>query len=141
MRGVFAAGAGVLTALALSIGCGGGGGGGNGGGNPSGPSNPPAPSGATITIVGSAGAQAFNPNPAGMPSARSVTWRNDDNEVHRIVANDNSFDTGNIAPGATSSAVTLPANGVRYHCTLHPTMVGAVNDTAGTTPPCSGLYC
>lgn len=141
MRGVFAAGAGMVTALALSIGCGGGGGGGTGGGNPSGPSNPPPSSGATITIVGSAGAQAFNPNPAGMPSSRSVTWRNDDNEVHRIVANDNSFDTGNIAPGASSSAVTVPANGARYHCTLHPTMVGAVNDTSGTTPPCSGLYC
>jgi len=64
-----------------------------------------------------------------------------DPDVDRIVANDGSFDTGNLAPGATSTAVTLPASGARYHCTLHPTMVGAVSDSGGTEPPCTGIYC
>jgi plastocyanin len=71
----------------------------------------------------------------------SVAWRNDDNTVHRLVANDGSFDTGTISPGATSAAITIAAAGTNYHCTIHPTMVGAVSGTSGTTPPCSGLYC
>lgn len=141
MRGVCAAGYGVVTALVLSIGCGGGGGGNGGGGNPGGPSGPPPSNAATIEIVASSGAQAFNPNPAGLPASRAVVWRNSDGEIHRIVANDGSFDTGVISPGASSGQITLPAEGARYHCTLHPTMVGAVNDSAGTTPPCTGIYC
>ena len=31
--------------------------------------------------------------------------------VHRIVANDNSFDTGNIGANATSTAITVPSAG------------------------------
>jgi len=142
MRGVFATGCGALCALLISVSCGGG-----GGGNPTGPGGtptpppPPPPDVATIQIVGSAGSQAFNPNPATMTGSRNVVWSNTDSEVHRIVANDNSFDTGVIAPGGSSNAITLPAAGTRYHCTLHTTMVGAVNDSGGTTPPCTGIYC
>ena len=142
MRSVFVTACGALCALSMSVSCGGGGGGSsNGGGNPSGPSNPPPAGAATIQIVAATGAQAFNPNPATMTASRNVVWRNDDGEVHRIVANDGSFDTGNLAPGASSTAVVVPASGARYHCTLHVTMVGAVNDSGGATPPCSGLYC
>ena len=53
--------------------------------------------------------------------------RNGDNATHRIVANDGSFDTGNIAPGETSQAVMPSAAGVSYHCTIHPSMVGAIS--------------
>lgn len=139
MRGVFASVCGALGALAISVSCGGGGS--DNGGNPGGPSGPPASNAATIQIVGSVGSQAFDPNPAGMSASRAFVWRNNDGEVHRIVANDGSFDTGNISPGSTSASVTVPAAGARYHCSLHPTMVGAVNDSGGTTPPCTGIYC
>ncbi|HXE81553.1 MAG TPA: hypothetical protein VNK41_12425 [Vicinamibacterales bacterium] len=91
--------------------------------------------------MGETGPDAFNPNPAPQPSGGRVVWRNDDNVVHRIVANDGSFDTGNLNPGQTSSAISVGSNGTRYHCTLHPTMVGAVNGSSGTPPPCTGLYC
>ena len=56
-----------------------------------------------------------------------VTWTNADGVTHRIVANDGSFDTGNIAPGETSAAMTVATDGARYHCSIHPSMVGAVN--------------
>jgi plastocyanin len=140
MRSVYSVACSALGALIISVSCGGGGGGPDGGGNPGGPTPPPASSN-TIQIVGSAGAQAFNPNPAAMGASRNFVWRNNDSTIHRIVANDGSFDTGNIAPGAASNAITLPATGARYHCSLHPTMVGAVNDSGGQTPPCTGLYC
>jgi plastocyanin len=68
-------------------------------------------------------------------------WNNADTVVHRIVANDGSWDTGNIAPGANSAPMAVSTNGVRYHCSLHPSMVGVVNSTGGDTPPCTGLYC
>jgi plastocyanin len=140
MRSLFATACGALGLL-LSVSCGGGSS--YNGGNPSGPSGspPPASNATTIQIVGSSGSQAFDPNPASASGSRNVVWRNTDGLVHRIVANDGSFDTGNIGPGATSAAVAIPAAGARYHCSLHTSMVGAVTDSGGTAPPCSGLYC
>jgi plastocyanin len=94
----------------------------------------------TITINGSSGTQAFTPNPASF-GGQSVVFRNNDSVTHRVVLNDGSVDTGDIAPGATSRAVTMPAAGTNYHCSLHPGMIGAVSGTAGQTPECTGLYC
>jgi plastocyanin len=72
----------------------------------------------------------------------SVAWHNNDGTTHRIVANDGSFDTGNIAPGATSSAVRPAAAGANYHCSIHPSMTGAIGSQQGTAPPeCTGPYC
>lgn len=63
---------------------------------------------------------------------------NADSITHRVVLNDGTFDTGNIAPGATSRTFTMPTTGVTYHCLLHPTMVGAVtSSTGGAPPPCT----
>ena len=120
------------------------------------PSTPTAPSGSgggtstgggttttaqTITITRENGNQSFSPNPASM-GGQIVVCRNADSIVHRVVLNDNSLDTGNIAPGATSNAVMMPSNGTNYHCSLHPDMVGAVNPASGgPPPPCEGLYC
>ena len=95
----------------------------------------------TITINGQKGAQSFSPNPA-PDGGQMVVFRNSDSTVHHIVLNDGSVDTGNIAPDATSTAVMMPAGGTNYHCTIHPTMVGAVNASGGTAPPpCEGIYC
>lgn len=118
---------------------------GGGSSNPAAPSSPSTPSTPsatnTITIVGQNGAQAFSPNPASF-GGQSVVFKNNDSIVHRVVLNDGSVDTGDIAPGATSRAVTIPAAGTNYHCSLHPGMIGAVNAAAGTpAPPCEGPYC
>jgi plastocyanin len=95
----------------------------------------------TITITGQNGGQSFSPNPA-TAGGQMVVFRNADSVVHRVVLNDASIDTGDIAPGATSRAVMMPGGGIHYHCSLHPAMVGAVNPEAGgAPPPCSGPYC
>jgi plastocyanin len=125
--------------LGFALACAGCGGGGDSSPAPS-PTPTPAPS-ATVSIVGDRGAQSFDPNPVAPGAALTVAWRNADGVVHRIVANDNSFDTGNIAANGTSAAVTVPAAGLNYHCSIHPGMVGAVNGSSGTPPPCSGIYC
>jgi plastocyanin len=87
------------------------------------------------------GAQSFSPNPAAV-GGQQVVFKNADSIVHRVVLNDGSVDTGNLSPGATSAVFTMPAAGTNYHCSIHPTMVGAVNPAAGGTPPmCTGQYC
>jgi plastocyanin len=102
---------------------------------------PPSQTLPTITVVRDAGTQSFSPNPAAV-GGQTIVFRNTDAVVHRIVLNDGSVDTGDIAPGATSRAVLMPAAGTNYHCSLHPTMIGAVNPAAGgAPPPCVGLYC
>ena len=64
---------------------------------PSSPSTPVTPTTATITIVGQNGTQAFSPNPASL-GGRMVVFRNTDSIVHRVVLNDSTVDTGEIAP-------------------------------------------
>src|SRR6266508_930800 len=106
------------------------------------PTNPTPPAGsAQIGIVGERGAQSFSPNPASAAMGQSLTWKNNDGITHRIVANDGSFDTGNIAGGGTSTGVTLRTDGANYHCSIHPDMIGSINASAGTPPPCTGQYC
>ncbi|MEQ1575694.1 MAG: hypothetical protein ABL993_15755 [Vicinamibacterales bacterium] len=129
-----------LVGLA-SVGCGGSSGSsGSGGAGGSSPTSP-SPVTTTININGQNGAQAFSPNPANF-GGQVVVFKNNDNTVHRVILNDGSVDTGDIAPGATSRAVVMPGNGANYHCTIHPGMIGAVAAASGGPPPaCVGDYC
>jgi plastocyanin len=123
-------------ALIVTAGCGGGG----GSSSPTSPTPPPAASGTVIGIAGDRGSQSFTPNPAAGSQGTMVSWRNNDGVTHRIVLNDGTFDTGDIAPGATSAIRPLPTNGANYHCTIHPGMIGAIAGSNGP-PPCTGQYC
>ena len=110
------------------------------GGSPT-PMTPSPPSASTINIVGQNGAQAFSPNPASF-GGQQVVFKNNDSVSHRIVLNDGTVDTGEIAPGATSRAVVMPSSGTNYHCSVHPGMIGGVTAaTGGPPPPCTGSYC
>ncbi len=122
--------------------CGGGGGDSAPVTQPSGvPSGGGAVSATAITILGDHGAVSFSPNPAPTGNT-SLQFRNTDSVIHHIMANDGSFDTGDIAPGQTSKLVTMTTDGTNYHCTIHPGMIGAVSATDGTPPPCrDGVYC
>ena len=127
---VLAAAAAIVAGLGTSS-CGGG---------SSSPSGPSAPNVVTITITRQNGAQSFSPNPV-TAAGQMVVFRNSDSIVHRVQLNDGTLDTGNIAPGATSTAVLMPGAGTHYHCTIHPDMIGAVNSTGGPPPVCEGPYC
>src|SRR5687768_14862044 len=136
MRRLFVQAAASAVAL-CTLSCGGGGGG------PASPAAPSAPSSnaLTITIMRQNGTQSFSPNPASA-GGQTVVFRNADSVVHRVMLNDGSIDTGDLAPGATSRSFQIPATGTNYHCTLHPDMVGAVNGAGGAAPPpCEGPYC
>lgn len=92
--------------------------------DPTGSSAPPAGA-IVINVVGFNGAQSFSPNPASVPAGQLVAWHNVDTIAHRVVLNDGELDSGNIAPGAFSAAMSLVAPGP-YHCSIHPPMVGTI---------------
>lgn len=124
----------LLVGLVAVPGCGGGGG-------SSTPMTPSPTSPTSINIVGQNGTQAFSPNPASF-GGQQVVFKNNDSASHRIVLNDGSVDTGDIAPGATSRVVTMPSSGTNYHCSVHPGMIGSVTAATGAPPPpCTGSYC
>jgi plastocyanin len=61
---------------------------------------------------------------------QQVRWRNNDSLPHTATQSGGGFNTGSIAPGATSAPITLSAAGtVNYFCAFHPSMVGTLNVT------------
>jgi len=116
----------------------------SGTGSPTSPT-PPASDGSVVTInvVAVNGAQSFSPNPASVRSGQMVVWHNVDSITHHVVLNDRSVDTGDLATGASSQPMTIGTGGP-YHCTIHPEMIGSINqDTASSAPPspCQAPYC
>ena len=69
----------------------------------------------------------FVPNTIHATPGQVVTVYNYDQILHHIVADDNSFDTGVMSPGA-SFAVKAGAPGsiISYHCVLHSRMKGKI---------------
>jgi plastocyanin len=138
MRGFVAAG---VTAFVLSfLGCGGSGYSSGSGANPTGPTSSTPAGVVTINVVAINGAQSFSPNPATLPAGQMVVWHNVDTTTHRVVLNDRSVDTGDLAPDASSQPVAIGAAGGQYHCSIHPVMVGSVNQDM-SSPACQGAYC
>jgi plastocyanin len=142
MRRPLMCGSGIALAGALLLwGCGGGSSTGSSGSTPTSPTTPSAQT-RTVNIVGSIGNQAYNPNPVAANSGDTVMFKNNDSSTHHVVLDDGSGDFGVLAPGATSSTVTVKTtNAVKFHCVNHPSMVGAINGaTAPTPPPCPDPY-
>src|SRR5882672_11688823 len=131
----------VAAVVAVSLGMWGCGGYSSGSsGNPNSPTPPSAASVVTVNVVAINGAQSFSPNPATLPAGQMIAWHNIDNVTHRVVLNDGSVDTGNLAPGASSQPMAIAAAG-GYHCSIHPVMVGSINQDTSSQTPCQGAYC
>ena len=88
-----------------------------------------------VDVVAIRGTQSFSPNPATLPAGQMVVWHNVDITTHRVVLNDRSVDTGDLAPGASSRAMAIGAGSGQYHCSIHPEMVGSINQDTATTAP------
>jgi plastocyanin len=116
-------------------------------GNSGNSGNPTAPTSTTsgvvtINVVAVNGAQSFSPNPASLPVGQMVVWHNVDSITHHVVLDDRSVDTGDLLPGASSQPMAIAAAAGQYHCSIHPVMVGSVNqDTSNMPVPCQGAYC
>ena len=80
-----------------------------------------------IAIVDNNGAMSYAPNPAQARVGQRVVWQNVHSQVHTATDDGGAFDTGFIAPGATSGPITIGAPGTfSYHCEVHPPMVGVL---------------
>lgn len=112
---------------------------GGGGSTPTAPSATPAPSGPTSIVVNigaSTGSTAYKPNPVPASVGDTVAFKNNDVTTHHIVMDDGSGDLGDLSPGATSRTITVKAGAGNFHCTLHSSMVGAINGPVPEPPPC-----
>jgi len=84
--------------------------------------NNPASAAATVSIKD----MAFTPGSLSVKAGATVTWTNSDTTIHTVTADDGSFNSGNIAVGATYSKVFSSAGAFSYHCALHPEMTGKI---------------
>jgi len=101
----------------------GGGGYSNGGGNNNG-NNPPPPDN-SVSMAG----MSFGPNTLTVAKGTTVTFINNDNTTHTVTADDGSFDSGNIAAGATYKHTFDVAGSFAYHCKIHTNMKATVSVT------------
>jgi|SRR5438128_860767 len=86
----------------------------------------------------------FSPDPIRITAGSTVTWTNATAPTHTATSDTGVWNTGNIAAGGTSSAVSFPTAGTfPYHCAIHPSMRGSVIVSAAapapTSPPVRGL--
>lgn len=61
-----------------------------------------------------------------IPAGATLEWTNNDAVAHTVTADDGSWDSGLIAPGATWRRTFAQAGDYAYHCTPHPFMRGVV---------------
>jgi len=64
----------------------------------------------------------FDPPQMIVKSGDTVEWRNDDIFSHTATADDGSFDSGLIAPGASWKTTVQGSGTIAYHCRPHPNM-------------------
>ena len=57
----------------------------------------------------------------------TVIWTNNDDSPHTVTADDDEFNSGNLAEGATWSYTFTEAGTYDYHCNYHGSMTGSVS--------------
>lgn len=93
--------------------------------------------GTKVSIVEEAsemGDQAYDPSPIKVKSGDTVTWTNDDSQIHTVTSGTDSsdqnmgkeFDSSMLSQNQTFSHKFTTAGEFPYFCQLHPTMVGKV---------------
>ena len=68
----------------------------------------------------------FNPGAITVPVGTSVTWVNNDDDAHSVVADNKTFRSAPLDTGDHYSFTFQAAGTYVYHCGLHPQMVGKV---------------
>src|SRR6478736_5867411 len=71
-----------------------------------------------------------------------IVFTNADLVLHHIVLDDGT-DLGDVAPGQSSMPMPLTTPMATFHCTIHPSMIGAINGDIVLQPyepPPSGDY-
>jgi plastocyanin len=86
--------------------------------------------------------QAFAPTAIDALPGDLVTWDNSSSQTHTVTADDDSFDSGDLAPGQTFSTSFGTTGTYTYHCTIHRGMTGEIDVrrvTLDSLPPSAVL--
>jgi plastocyanin len=83
--------------------------------------SPPAPSDIPPNTV-VMGASSFNPATLTVARGTTVTWRNDDNDVHTSTSDNSVWDTGDMRRGVSRTTLFDTTGTFRYHCIFHRSM-------------------
>jgi plastocyanin len=68
----------------------------------------------------------FQPANMEVKVGTKVTWRNEDTAQHTVTSDDGAFTSPALDSGATYSFTFASAGTFKYHCSIHPSMVGQV---------------
>jgi plastocyanin len=70
---------------------------------------------------------AYNPNSAKAKVGDTVQWTwTDDSAQHSVTSDDGKFDSGLQGKGSTFDQKFTSAGTYKYHCSVHPQMLGQV---------------
>ena len=94
----------------------------------------PQPSQAAQVNVGM-GPNYFTPPNLTVNVGDTVVWTNTDTMQHNVTANDTSFVSGTLQPGAVYSRTFTNSGTYFYNCTFHAGMVGSITVVAATPTP------
>jgi len=68
----------------------------------------------------------YSPASVSIHVGDTITWTNADDQDHTVIAQDGSFNSGNIGSGRSFSHTFTTAGTIAYYCKYHPRMKGAV---------------
>lgn len=69
---------------------------------------------------------AFSPEQVEVAAGTELTWANDDPAAHTVTADDGTFDSGTLDPGADFAVRINDPGTYRYACLIHPAMRATV---------------
>jgi len=72
------------------------------------------------------GDRAYAPDLVSVGVGDTVTWTNMDSVSHTSTSDAAGWDSGIVAPGRGFSFAFQSAGTFRYHCAIHPGMIGTV---------------
>jgi plastocyanin len=90
----------------------------------------PAPAAATGPVAVHISNFTFGPKMVTVKVGQTITWTNDDDIPHTVVATDKSFRSKVLDTGQSFSFTFTKSGQVAYFCSLHPMMTGKVTVTA-----------
>lgn len=80
------------------------------------------PQGTTVRITSTG----FSPALLNVTAGTTVVWQDADQGSHTVVADDGSFDSGSMLPGATFNHTFSAIATHNYHCGNHPAEKGTI---------------
>jgi plastocyanin len=82
-----------------------------------------APSRAEVNVQFSA----YGPSQLDVLPGTTVVWSNVSSRTHTVTADDETFDSGHLGPGARFHVVFARPGTYRYHCTIHSSIRGEID--------------